>query len=88
MPKRRRKVSSHAAVRAMQRYRSSGIHFQDIRDRVNEGRFKFLCRQTTSRSVCSAICGDEGTEVFFVLNKKNLEIVTVLSPEQAAEWLV
>jgi hypothetical protein len=38
--------------------------------------------------VCSAICGDEGTEVFFVLNKKNLEIVTVLSPEQAAEWLV
>jgi hypothetical protein len=86
MPKRRRKVSSHAAVRAMQRYRD--IHFQDIRDRVAEGRFKFLCRQTTSRSVCSAICGDDDTEVFFVLNKRNLEIVTVLSPEQAAEWLV
>lgn len=98
--KRKIKIKeAHAAARMMERYigfdfgsnqslnaGSDSIHFYQLRQVVNEGRFEFLRRQSGTRSICRAWV--ERCWVYFVMNRKLKSIVTVLSEEQAVSQMV
>lgn len=83
--KRRRKRQNHdpellhAQKRMIERI---GRPLSALQEAVSKGQFSFLLRQTASRSVCVAPI--DGVAVYFVLNRRTQEIVTVLPSAAAA----
>lgn len=81
--KKRKKISEHhAAGRALIRTSSP---FWRLKEEVEEGRFERLQSQTHTRTLCRADV--DGEPVYFVINKKRMSIVTVLSADQALSQL-
>lgn len=68
----------HAAARAVVR---TNRPFWRLKEEVEAGRFQRLSAQTRTRTLCLA--NVDGEIVYFVLNKKRMSIVTVLSRAQA-----
>ena len=75
---------AHAAGRLAVRY-DGYVSMEDLKGVVAAGDFEFLKRQSVTRSLCKCIIN--GHDVYFILNRKLYSIVTVLTPEQADEWL-
>jgi hypothetical protein len=81
--KRKKKIPEwHAALRTVQRY--EGVEYDDVADALAVGHFTYMHRQSCSRSLVKIDVDD--MVIYAVINRKNRSIVTVLSPEQAAEW--
>jgi len=80
-----RKMSEkHAAIRTMQRYEGTAS-FHELRRLISAGDFTFLARLTTTRSMCCAYAQD--TWIYFVYNRKQDRVVTVLTEEQVSARL-
>jgi hypothetical protein len=87
MTPRRRKCKKritehHAAIRAIAR---TGRPFWRLREEVEAGRFERLRSQSHTRTLCRTDI--DGETVYFVLNKKRLSIITVLSADMAMSQL-
>lgn len=80
----RKTPEDHAAVRLLQRY-GGDIGLADVRHAIQAGAFDYVARQSCSRSLIRVRVRDD-QEVHVVINRKKKTIITVLSPEQAADW--
>jgi hypothetical protein len=76
-------ISNHAGLRFHERY--PDVDRESFERLVAEGAFEFKRRQTRTRTVCCAVVG--GADVYFIYSRPEKKVVTMLSPEQAAEWL-
>lgn len=84
----RKRHQRHAAERLDQRYNESmplehKIPPEKLFRAVKRGRFEFLKKLTGTRSLCLASVDNK--EVYFVYSKTTKQVVTVLSPDQAAK---
>lgn len=59
--------------------------FWQLKEEVKAGRFERLRSQSHTRTLCRADV--DGESVYFVINKKRLSIITVLSAAQAMSQL-
>jgi hypothetical protein len=75
---------NHAAARLVQRYTAT-CSIAELQQQIATGDFEFKRRQSVSRSLCLTVVN--GHDVWFVLNRKTREPVTVLTPEQAQTQL-
>lgn len=81
---RKKHRETHAAYRLA--VRAPEVDFPTLKTAVAEGQFRYVRRQTASRSLCHADVGD-GVGVYFVINRRNKSIITVLTRCQARTWL-
>lgn len=82
--KRRKRISEkHAAARAVIRTHRS---FWSLKEKVKTGRFERLMSQSHTRTLCRADV--DGEIIYFVINKKRMSIITVLSSVQARAQLL
>ena len=79
----RRMRETHARMRLMQR--TSAASFEKLRQAVRNKRFRYLRRQSCTRSLCLAVVDEE--EIYFVLNRERGTIITVLTKDQALSWM-
>jgi hypothetical protein len=82
MAKKRTHSEAHAQSQLMLRY-DGEVDWAELRAVVESNSFEYVQRQTGSRTLCSAAVGRH--TVWFVLNRKEQSIVTVLTPEMAAD---
>jgi len=80
--KKQRISEHHAAARAIVR---TDRPFWRLKEEVREGRFERLQSQSHTRTLCRADV--DGEPVYFVINKKRLSIITVLTADQAFSQL-
>jgi len=76
-------LNNHAGMRFGERYPE--VNREELERLVAAGTFEFKRRQTRTRTVCCAVVG--GADVYFIYSRAEKKVVTVLTPEQAAEWL-
>lgn len=82
--RRKKKISErHAAARTVTRTHRS---FWSLKEKVKAGRFERLMSQSHTRTLCRADV--DGEMIYFVINKKRMSIITVLSPAQARAQLL
>jgi myo-inositol-hexaphosphate 3-phosphohydrolase len=81
--RKKRKISErHAAARTVVRTHRS---FWSLKEKVKAGRFERLMAQSHTRTLCRADV--EGETIYFIINKKRMSIITVLSQAQAQAQL-
>jgi hypothetical protein len=84
-PKRKqkgRKVrldESHAAARLVTRTNGE-LTFEELKRRISVGEFRYVRRQSVSRSLCSTPI-DDTRVVYFILNRQTKSVVTVLDDD-------
>jgi hypothetical protein len=79
------RTPKHAAGRLVQRY-TTHCSIDELQQKIDADDFEFKKRQSVSRSLCLAIVN--GHDVWFVLNRKTRQPVTVLTREMAESQML